>query len=137
MTRRVFGTPIHDGQTFKYTTVIKDENGDAIDITLSAKLTSMKLTYYSKATGATINSRNAQNVLGTADAGVYPGANNHTLNANGTLTWKGAAADTNFVTTDDVTVVARYVYVFPDAAAVARTGIHEVEFTIKKLDAVS
>ena len=136
-TRKLFGLKVLDGETAKYTAVIKDENGTAINITLSASLTSMTITYYNKATGATINTRNAQDVLGTPSMGVYPGANNHTLASNGTLTWKLAAADTNFVTTANVTVVARYIYVYPDAQSVARTGIHEFEFTIEKLDTVS
>ena len=135
--RKVFGLRLQDGETAKYTAVIKDETGTAIDITDNTKLTSMVLTYYNKATGVTINSRNGQNVLGTASMGIYPGANNHTLNANGTLTWKLAAADTNTPTTANITVVARYTYVYPDAASVARTGIHEFEFVIEALDVTS
>lgn len=136
-TRKVFGLKVQDGETFKYTFIATDEAGVAINVTLSASLTSMTLSYYNKATGATINSRSAQNVLGTASMGVYPGANNHTLATNGTVTWKGAALDTSFVTTADVTVVARYTYVYPDAATVARTSIHEIEFTIEALTALS
>ncbi len=68
---------------------------------------------------------------GALDA--YPGANDHTLNSNGTIIWKVTSADTATAGT----YVARYVYTYLDAATVERTGIHEFEFQVSPLDTIT
>jgi len=135
--RKVFGLKLQDGETFKYTAVIRDETNTAINLTVNTAITSLVFTLYNKATGVHVGSRDSQDCLGTPSMGIYPGANNHTLASNGTLTYKGTTGDTSGVTNAAVTYVGRYVYVFPDAQSVARTGIHEFEFTVEPLDVVS
>lgn len=54
-------TPIPEGSTARLTLVIADENDNPMDDTL----TTLRLTYYDKATEEIINSRNDQNVLNT------------------------------------------------------------------------
>ncbi len=136
-TRKVFSLKLQDGETARYTAVIRDENGAVIDITLQASLTSMVFSLYNKATGVHVGARSSQNVLGTPSMGVYPGAFNHTLNANGTLTYKLTTGDTSGPTTTAITYVGRYVYVFPDADTVSRTGVHEFEYVVEPLDTVT
>ncbi len=135
--RKVFGQHIQDGETFTYTAVIKNEAGVAINITQNTALTSMAFSLYNKATGVHVGARTSQDILGTVSGSTWPGAFNHTLATNGTLTYKATTGDTSGVTTAAITYVGRYVYVYPDAASVARTGVHEFEFTVDALDAVS
>ena len=125
-TRTILVNKVQKGETFKLVSTVKNELGAALDLTA---VTSAKLSYYHALTPyAAINSRNDQDITG---------GNQHTLESNGTLTWKGTTSDTNFAQTVDTDVVARYTYVYNDAQSVARTGIHEVKFSIEALPTVS
>lgn len=129
-TRSTIGNKVQKGESFNYTAVVKDESGTAIDLTDAA--VDVTLTYYRTDTNAAINSRNAQAVV---TAGVA--SNEHTVDASGNLTWKAVPDDTSFSQTADTDVVARYTITYDDGAAVERTGIHEVIFTIENLPNVS
>lgn len=129
-TRTILGTKIQDGETFLYSTIVRDEANAVVNLQTAA--TAATIHYYRKDTGASINSRNGQDIRGGGT-----GTNQHTLGTAGQLTWKAVAADTNFVTTADVTVVARYTVTYDDGASVSRTAIWEIEFTIEALTTVS
>ena len=128
-TRTDLGAKVQEGETFLYVVTIRDELGVVVDLT-DASVTGT-LDYYVKATGAAIAGRAAQSVIA-----VGVGANNHTVTAAGVMTWKSVAADALAVSVD-TPVVARYTIVYNDGAAVARTGIHEMEFVIEDLPAVA
>lgn len=128
-TRSDLGAKVQEGETFLYSTIVKDELGVAIDLTDAA--VDATVSYYIKATGATINSRNAQTII---TAGV--GSNEHTPGADGSLLFKSLVADAPAVAAD-TPVVLRYTITYDDGAAVERTGIHEAEFVIEDLPTLS
>ncbi len=76
-----------EGATARYSAVLKDETDTVIP---AASLTALTLTLYNVATGAIINSRNAQNVLN---------ANNVTVDASGNLVWTVQPGDNAIVDT--------------------------------------
>lgn len=119
------------GGTFNLAAVIQDEDGNAVDLTDAA--VDGFIDYYddSGATGAAINSRLNQQII---TAGVA--SNEHTVDASGNLLWKSEVADTSSITADTV-VVARYTITFDDGAAVERTAIHEIQFTVQAPKTVS
>lgn len=83
--------PVAEGSSRIYTATLKDENGVAVSL---ASMVSLTLWLMNAATGAYINSRQAQNVLNT---------NNVTYHAtSGLLTWSMQPAD-NPMVADDVT----------------------------------
>ncbi len=73
------------GTTGKFTGTLRDEAGTAIPLSSVSALT---VTLTDAASGATVNSRNAQNALN---------ANGVELDSAGTLTWSIAAADTTLL----------------------------------------
>ena len=76
------------GATGKFTGTLKDADGTAIS---NASLLTLTLTLKDANTGATVNSRSEQNVLGVAGG---TGQNNVTVDSNGALTWSIQTADT-------------------------------------------
>lgn len=130
MAVKVLAQNLNEGSTGTYTAVLTDESGTAIDIPTDA--TAMTLDYYRTDTGASINSRLAQDVLGGGT-----GAANHTLDASGNLTFKLTTADTTLSLTADLTVRLRYTLTYNDGAAVSRTSIHEAEFKVLNLATVT
>lgn len=128
-TRTLLGTKIQEGETFTYSATIVDETGAVVDLT--AATVDAFVHYYVKSTGASINSRNNQQVV---TAGVA--SNEHTVTSGGVITWKATTSDNPAIAADTV-VVYRLTVTYNDGAAVARTAIHEVEFTLEDLPAVS
>ncbi len=129
-TRTQFGTKIQKGETYTYTATITDETGAAVDLT--AGTVNAFVTLYFKSTNAAINTRNNQQVV---TAGVA--SNNHTVTAGGLITFKATASDSVVTGSADSPVVYRLEIDYQDGAAVARTAIHEVEFTIEELPTVT
>ncbi len=128
-TRTQLGNKIQEGETYLYTTTITDEVGAGIDLTAASSTVLFSL--YVKATGVTVNSRNAQSVI---TAGTP--SNEHTGSAAGVMTFKSLAAD-NPAIAADTPMVLRYQVTYNDGAAVARVGIHEVEITYEDLTALT
>lgn len=128
--RTIFGTKIQEGETWTYQATIVDETGAAVDLT--AATVTGTVDFYFKSTNASINSRLNQSVIA---AGVP--ANNHTTTAGGVITWKAVALDSVVTGGADSQVVYRLEIDYNDGAAVARTLIHEVEFTIESLPTVT
>jgi hypothetical protein len=96
------------GATGKFTGTLKDADGTAIP---NSNLLTLTLTLKDAATGATINSRSQQNVLGSAGG---TGQNNVTVDGNGALTWSIQTADTSIHTTNTSSEdhVATFVWTF-------------------------
>lgn len=134
--RRNLNAHVYKGESFVYTATLKNEAGTGIDLNDEATITSFTITHYRADTGATVNSRNGQNILGTASGGVYPGANQHTLGNSGLLTWTATGSDTNVAVTAATTMVIRYTLVYT-VSAVSRTAIHEATYTLYPLQTVS
>jgi hypothetical protein len=78
---------INEETTGRYTATLYDETGAVVDGTA---MTTLTLSLYDKKTGATINSRSAQNALN---------ANGVTVTSAGALTWT--------ISTDDTVIVGR------------------------------
>lgn len=129
-TRTIFGTKIQEGETWTYQATIVDETGAAIDLTAAA--VGGTVDFYFKSTLASIAGRINQAVIA---AGVP--AFNHTTTAGGVLTWKSLAADSIVTGGADSPVIYRLELDYNDGAAVARTLLHEVEFTIESLPTVT
>lgn len=129
-TRTIFGTKIQEGETWTYEATLVDETGAAIDLT--AATVTGTVDFYFKSTLVSINSRINQAVIA---AGVP--AFNHTTTAGGLLTWKATALDSTVTGGADSPVVYRLEVDYNDGAAVARTLLHEVEFTIESLPTVT
>ena len=132
VTRIERGTKVQDGETFTVEFTVVDESGTAVDLTTAA--TAMALTFYnSSLTGnPVINSRNAQDVFGGGS-----GANNVTFTSAGVWTWKGTTADSTLGQSADSKVVARVSITYNDGAAVSRTAIQEITWTIEPLPTVT
>lgn len=128
-TRTVLNQKIQSGETPDLTFTMVDVDGNAIDI--PTDVTAMTLSYYTADDDTQINTRLNQDVRGGGS-----GTNEHTLDAAGLVTWKLETADTSGFAVD-TTVVARYQWTYNDGAAVARTGIHEIQFTIEGLQTIS
>lgn len=128
-TRTIIGTKLQEGETFNYVTTIRDSDGSLVDLT--GLDVDVFCSLYVKATGASVNSRLNQQVV---TAGVA--SNEHTVTSAGVLTFKSVVAD-NPAIAADTTYIIRYTFSFDDAGAVARTGIHEVEYTVEDLTTVS
>ena len=96
------------GATGKFTGTLKDADGTAIP---NSNLLTLTLTLKDAATGATINSRSQQNVLGSAGG---TGQNNVSVDGNGALTWSIQTADTSIHTTNTSSEdhVATFVWTF-------------------------
>ena len=128
-TRSIKGERIQSGETPDITFTLVDVADAPIDIV--ADVTAMTLTYFTDDTATQINTRLAQDVRGGGT-----GANEHTLTTGGLVTWKMEVADTSGIVTDTV-VVARYSYTYNDAGVIARTGVHEIQFTIEGVKTVT
>jgi len=128
--RTIFGTKIQEGETWTYTATLVDETGTAIDLT--AGTVNGTVDFYFKSTLVSINSRLNQAAIA---AGVP--AFNHTVTAGGLLTWKAAALDSVVTGSADSPVIYRLEIDYNDGGAIARTLIHEVEFTIEALPTVT
>ena len=116
---------IFEGSTPKITATVKDEDGAAL---AASALQSLTLTYYNKADGAIINSRDGQDALN---------ANNVTVSAAGALVWKLLAADTAIIDTtikagNDEIHIALFECAWLDADSDQRHGKHEVEIRIRQ-----
>lgn len=116
---------IFEGSTPKITFLVTDEDGDGLG---SAALQSLTLTYYNKADGEIINSRDGQNVLNT---------NNVTVDASGNGVWKLLAADTAIVDTtikagNDEVHIALFEWAWLDGDSDQRQGKHEIEIRIRQ-----
>ena len=130
-TRTILGTKVQDAETFTYSTTILQEDGvTAVDLTDAG--TDVLFTLYNATTLASINSRLAQSVITAGSA-----SNNHTGTSGGVLTFKSVAADSTLGLSADQVVVMRYSISYDDGAAVARTGVHEVSFTVEPLVTVT
>lgn len=130
-TRLALGARVQDGETYTYRATILQEDGST-PVDLTDANTNVNLTLYRADTNASLNSRLNQAVIA---AGVA--SNNHTGTAAGVLEFKSVAADSTLAASADVTVVARYSVTYNDGAAVARTGVYEVSFTVEPLVTVS
>lgn len=114
--------------SFQYTGYIKDETGTVIPL---ASLTTLTLTLYNKATGAIINSRNAQNVKN---------ANNVTVHAtSGLVTWSAKPADNPIIdTTLDAGETEEHVALFEwTYNSGADGGKHELSIYVRQLTKVT
>lgn len=80
---------INERSTFVYTAILKDEDGNPVEL---AAIDSLTLTIIEEESGDVVNSRNAQDVLNN---------NNVTLHAStGLLTWNVQVLDTAIVNTE-------------------------------------
>jgi hypothetical protein len=129
-TQTTFGTKIQEGETWTYQATIVDETGAAVDLT--AATVNGTVDFYYESTNVSINSRLNQAVIA---AGVP--AFNHTVTAGGVITWKAAALDSVVTGGADSPVIYRLEIDYNDGAAIARTLIHEIKFTIEALPTVT
>jgi len=105
------------GATGQFTGTLKDADGTAIP---NSDLLTLTLTLKDAATGATINSRSQQNVLGAAGG---TGQNNVTVDSNGAMAWSIQAADTSIHTanTSSEDHIATFIWTFASGAE-TKTG---------------
>lgn len=118
--RTVLSTIIPEDSTSTYTAILRDQDGVAVG---AASLTALTLTLYNEATGAIINSRNAQNVLN---------ANNVTVSAGGVLTWSMQEED-NPIIDSGLGIelhTALFAYTWDSGA---RSSRHEAVFQVQNL----
>lgn len=126
-TRTILGAKVQDAETFTYSTTILQEDGST-PVDLTDANTDVLLTLYRVSNLNAVNGRDQQSVI---TAGVA--SNNHTGTAAGVMTYKSVAGDSTFGASVDETIVARYEVSYNDGAAVARTGVHEVQFVVEPL----
>lgn len=131
MARTILGAQVQNAETFTYSATIVQEDGTT-PVDLTDANTTVLFTLYRDDTDASLNSRLNQSVI---TAGVA--SNNHTGTAAGVLTFKSVAADSTVGASVNVNLVMRYQVTYNDGAAVARTGIHEVQFVVTPLDTVT
>lgn len=113
---------ILEGVTFEHQFTIVDEDDVAIP---DANLDALALTYYDRATGDVINSREDQDVLND---------NNVTV-VNGVVTWSGQVADAAIVTaTKDYEV---HVALWEFTYETTKKGKHETVIRVRNLSKVS
>ncbi len=98
--------------------VILDEDGNPV------QPTSLTLTYYNRATGAIINSRDGQNVLNM----------NNVVIANGAMAWSMQIADTTIV---DATSVAEINVALWKWVANSKTNLHTTIIRVVNLAKVT
>jgi len=114
---------VPQSSTSRITAVIKDEAGVAVP---SANLTTLTLTLYKISNGNILNSRDDVNVLNTGGG---------TVDANGNLIMTLDPLDnilTNGRSTEEHRAMFKYTY-----NSGAKTGFHEVEFTVGNLRKVT
>lgn len=117
---------VNERTTARYTVTFEDEAGDPIP---AADLTTLALTLYDRATGAVINSREAQDALN---------ANGVTVSSAGVLAWTLDPADNAVVGEVAVGNVEVHVALFEwtwDSGA--KAGRHEVEIAVLNLGKVT
>ena len=130
-TRTILGAKVQNAETFTYTATILQEDGvTPVDLTDAA--TDVLVTLYRADTNASLNSRLAQSVITAGVASLQ-----HTGTALGVLTFKAIAADSTVGAAVDTTMVLRYDIGYNDGAAVARDGVHEVQYTVEPLVTVT
>lgn len=116
---------VQEGTTPIYSARLRDENDDPI---LLADLSTITLTYYDVASGAILNSREAQNIKN---------ANNVEINAtSGVLTWQLQPGDTTIYGSVEHGDVEPHIALFEWTLANGRRGKHELQLDILNLEKV-
>jgi len=130
-TRTILGARVQDAETFTYSTTIMQEDG-VTPVDLTDVGTTVLVTLYRADTNVSLNSRLAQSVVTAGVASLQ-----HTGTSLGVLTFKSVAADSTLGETADIDMVLRYSVSYDDTLAVARTGVHEVQYKVEPLVTVT
>ena len=125
-TIEVFSSPVDEGTTATYAVTIKTSAGGAI---ANTDITAATLTVIDEETHQVVNSRNAQNILGSG-----LGANNVVISVTADITWSLQAADTAVIDPTRTKKIEYHRAIFKFTtliAAVTEISIHEVRFPIR------
>lgn len=121
---------VHERTTPRYTATLKDETGAVVP---GSALSALRLTLYNLGSGAIINTRDDQNVLGTSTA-----VNGVTVSEAGLLTWDLDEADLAIQSARvPVGGVERHVALFTWVYDGTRRGRAEEYFDVVNLGKVS
>lgn len=103
---------------------LRDQNGDAISVD---DLTTLTLTYYNKASGARINSRDGQDILNDNDV---------TVDSEGVVTWNMQVDDTPIL--DDVRFEEDHIALFRWTwSSGTMAGSAEITIKIQNIEGVT